>query len=61
MVFEHLYLRGPGVYHGFDRDDKPALDTIPTSGWTGVRHLRVLVHLLASPVADELLHDRITS
>ena len=28
VVVEYLYLRGPGVYHGFDGDDKAAFSCV---------------------------------
>ena len=54
VIVENLYVRGPGVYHGFDGDDKAAFDAFPVAWLAEVRDLRVLVHLPAGPVTDEL-------
>ena len=62
VIVENLYLRGPGVYHGFDGDDKAGFHAFPAHlACPQVRDLRVLVHLPAGPVADELAHDRIAA
>jgi hypothetical protein len=61
IVFEYLYVRGPGVYHGFNRDDKAGFQAFPTTRVAVVRHLRVFVHLAANPVADELADHRIVA
>src|ERR1700690_2260934 len=61
FIVEDLYLRGPGVYHGFDGDDKAALEPFPRVWRTEVRDLRLLVHLPAGAVAHELMDDRIAA
>src|SRR5690349_17372077 len=57
VIVENLYLRGPGVYHGFNGDDKTGFHAF-SAAWPAVigevRDLRVLVHLASGPVADEL-------
>src|SRR5215813_2590339 len=58
LVIQFLYVRGPGIYHGLDGDDKPRFHAFAVVGLAEVGDLRVLVHLAASAVADELPDDR---
>src|ERR1043165_4378097 len=58
VVIQLLYVRGPGVYHGFDGDDKPRFHAFAIVGLPEIRDLRILVHLAAGSVTDELPDDR---
>src|SRR5947207_11930165 len=59
LIVENLYVRGPGVYHGFHCDDKALLESLAAAGEAEVRDLWVLVHLPSGAVADELPDHRV--
>src|SRR4026208_1363226 len=39
VIVENLYLRGPGVYHGFNGDDKTGFHTFAVVGLAEIGHL----------------------
>src|SRR4051812_40030010 len=54
LIIQFLYVRGPGVYHGFDGDDKARFHTFAIVGLPEIGDLGILVHLAAGSVADVL-------
>src|SRR5262245_9101179 len=44
VIVENLYLRGPGIYHGLDGNDKTGFHAFAAAGLAEIRHLRVLMH-----------------
>ncbi len=59
FVVENLYLRGPGVYHGFDGDDKAGFYAFLGTWLAENMDLRVLVHLPAGAMTHKLADDRV--
>jgi hypothetical protein len=58
IVIQLLYVRGPGVYHGFHGDDKTGFHTFAVVRLPKIGDLRILMHLATSPVTDELPDNR---
>ena len=54
IIIQFLYVRGPGVYHGFNSDDKTGFHTFAIVPIPKIGDLRILVHLAAGAVTDEL-------
>src|SRR5262249_20641909 len=61
VVIQLLYVRGPGVYHGFDGDDKAGFHAFAIVWLAEIGDLRILVHLPAGAVADVLPDNRKTA
>src|SRR5687767_12630934 len=57
LVPEHFYLVGAGIYHRFDCENKPRANSVPFSWAPEVRNGRILVHLPADSMSDEVSDD----
>jgi len=58
LIIQFLYVRGPGVYHGFNCDDKTRFHAFAIVWFAKIVDLRILVHLATGAVADELVNHR---
>lgn len=57
LVVENLYLRGPGVYHRFNSDDKTSFRPFAAARVPIIRNLRIFVHRSTDAMAHKLPND----